>query len=58
MTLSLAWSICTQRTVSVCPTMVTRHAMLDQFTEMERSHTLIVRSVLPLTSRLPSAKKI
>ena len=28
--------------------------MLDQLTEMLRSHTLMVRSVLPLTSLLPS----
>ena len=58
MTRSLAWSIWTQRTVSVWPTMVTLQAMLDQLTEMDRSHTLMVRSVLPLTRRFPSKIKV
>merc|ERR1712142_557269 len=37
--------------------MVTLHAMEDQLTEMDRSHTLMVRSVLPLTSLFPSKCK-
>ena len=40
--------------MSVWPTMVTLHAMDDQLTEIDRSQTLMVRSVLPLTSLFPS----
>ena len=45
---------CTHLTVSVWPIIVTLHAILDHCSWTERSHTLMVESVEPLTNRFPS----